>query len=781
MIKEILFELKEHNIIKAIMCVELIIILWALGFLFVKPVNISIKPSELQTENVKCVIDSNGVLSVSESDFTTGEEISVARSNNISLYPGAYYIDVRYSAEIPGLSENEWAGGSEIELGKVGITSVKIPFQIKGDDVCLNIDSRKNKEPVWVNSYLKCSDLHLNITYSGHGNIYISEIILKERVYFRFTRLFSIILIFSILDWLMYALFIDKKRENKGVITGVVSIILFSSLPLFFVMLFYGHDLDFHLGRIAAIVQGIYGGDWLAKIQSEMVNGYGYATPLFYPNLFLYFPALLYIIGFPLQTSYQIFIFAYNAATCLICYFCINKIIKDKYISLTGSALYTLSMYRLTAIYIADRLGEVSAITFFPLIIYGLYSIYCSDENLSLRKCIPLIIGVSGIMQSHLISCFFTGIFLALFVMICYRRTFKLRRLVLLIESVIITVMLNLWFIVPFLDSMDMDIKINAENISYLRPSGVYPLQLFSIFSKGRGLNAPVFMQNDSPMTIGMGLLAGIVLFMYITANKNKYQVEKDSIWRLGIINCSFAVIAVIFSLSWFPWDDLSLISTKLHGIFMKTEFSWRFYLVAAPFAVFATVTGLHYLKNKSDRHFKIAASVIIGLTVASASYFFSDLAFSQPSYYVNSINSVDDFALGYTNDYQLNDTDLGLCYGRRIHNNDANVTVTNYSYKNGITEFDCRNTNSDGFSKIGIPLFAYPGYKAYDKATGELFYIESGNNKIIMVNIPANYEGTVVVRYCEKKIWRLAEILSLVTLSGLVAGFAISRGKIRK
>ena len=49
------------------------------------------------------------------------------------------------------------------------------------------------------------------------------------------------------------------------------------------------------------------------------------------------------------------------------------------------------------------------------------------------------------------------------------------------------------------------------------------------------------------------------------------------------------------------------------------------------------------------------------------------------------------------------------------------------------------------------------------------------------MVNIPANYEGTVVVRYCEKKIWRLAEILSLVTLSGLVAGFAISRGKIRK
>ena len=66
--------------------------------------------------------------------------------------------------------------------------------------------------------------------------------------------------------------------------------------------------MTFHIARIAEIAEGIKAGNWLIKIQPDMINGYGYATPLFYPQLFLYIPALLYVIGFPLHTSYQIFI-----------------------------------------------------------------------------------------------------------------------------------------------------------------------------------------------------------------------------------------------------------------------------------------------------------------------------------------------------------------------------------------------------------------------------------------------------------------------------------------
>ena len=88
--------------------------------------------------------------------------------------------------------------------------------------------------------------------------------------------------------------------------------------------------MTFHIARIAEIAEGIKAGNWLIKIQPDMINGYGYATPLFYPQLFLYIPALLYVIGFPLHTSYQIFIVLINFGTCLISYVSLEKYAKIK-------------------------------------------------------------------------------------------------------------------------------------------------------------------------------------------------------------------------------------------------------------------------------------------------------------------------------------------------------------------------------------------------------------------------------------------------------------------
>ena len=68
---------------------------------------------------------------------------------------------------------------------------------------------------------------------------------------------------------------------------------MFSSLLCFADFLFYGHDLDFHIGRIAALSNSIQNGQFPQRIEQSMLNGYGYATPLFYGELFLYFPAIL--------------------------------------------------------------------------------------------------------------------------------------------------------------------------------------------------------------------------------------------------------------------------------------------------------------------------------------------------------------------------------------------------------------------------------------------------------------------------------------------------------
>ena len=126
-----------------------------------------------------------------------------------------------------------------------------------------------------------------------------------------------------------------------------MAVTVFSSLPMIYRYLIVGHDLTFHIARIAEIAEGIKAGNWLIKIQPDMINGYGYATPLFYPQLFLYIPALLYVIGFPLHTSYQIFIVLINFGTCLISYVSLVKICKNKNLAFIGSFLYVLAPYRL--------------------------------------------------------------------------------------------------------------------------------------------------------------------------------------------------------------------------------------------------------------------------------------------------------------------------------------------------------------------------------------------------------------------------------------------------
>lgn len=64
--------------------------------------------------------------------------------------------------------------------------------------------------------------------------------------------------------------------------------------------------------------------------------------------------------------------------------------------------------------------------------------------------------------------------------------------------------MLNAWFIVPFIDSMDMDILVNGTGSLMFQGSGVYPMQIFSLFYYGKGTNVPMFASGEFCLTMGV-------------------------------------------------------------------------------------------------------------------------------------------------------------------------------------------------------------------------------------------------------------------------------------
>ena len=94
---------------------------------------------------------------------------------------------------------------------------------------------------------------------------------------------------------------------------------------------FLGYDIlpDYqdkliHLRRIAALADTLKAGYFPARIYFVMNGGTGYAMPVFYPDINLYFPAVLHILGMPLGITYTVYVILTNTLTAVISYFCIK-------------------------------------------------------------------------------------------------------------------------------------------------------------------------------------------------------------------------------------------------------------------------------------------------------------------------------------------------------------------------------------------------------------------------------------------------------------------------
>jgi hypothetical protein len=63
-----------------------------------------------------------------------------------------------------------------------------------------------------------------------------------------------------------------------------------------------------------------------------------------------------------------------------------------------------------------------------------------------------------------------------------------------------------------------------------------------------------------------------------------------------------------------------------------------------------------------------------------------------------------------------------------------------------------------------------YPGYQAEDQASGIKLPVIKGPAAMVQVELPGGYEGDLRVAFCEPKMWRVAEAISLLTVLALGA-----------
>jgi len=365
-------------------------------------------------------------------------------------------------------------------------------------------------------------------------------------------------------------------------------------MPAFIGYVLEAHDLDFHIRRIEGIKDGFLSGQFPVRIHPLWVRGHGYASSIMYGEFFLYFPALLRLIHIPATYAYNTYIILVNIATVLISYFSFRKISHNTLIGLMMTVFYSANIYRLSNIYTRAAVGEYTAMTFLPLIIYGIYTLYTIEKDLEeyKRAWLVLAIGYSGVIVSHAITTFLSIGFSIIIFVLLIKITAQRETIIQLVKTFVTVILLNAWFIIPFIQYMQYDWVANSDTTAVLELKYFYshaillPQYFISDYHVSFG-SQPYFhgMSNEMPLSVGMASALIIGTGLIIKGNR-----ERKS--RRTVMFLYFMVAVTMFAASTiFPWRTFFAVFPLAVYISKAMQFPWRFNTVTV--ALLSLLAGL--------------------------------------------------------------------------------------------------------------------------------------------------------------------------------------------
>lgn len=78
------------------------------------------------------------------------------------------------------------------------------------------------------------------------------------------------------------------------------------------------------------------------------------------------------------------------------------------------------------------------------------------------------------------------------------------------------------------------------------------------------------------------------------------------------------------------------------------------------------------------------------------------------------------------------------------------------------------------------LPIYDYGNYHAVD-TEGTEWTLETSENSLLQLTVPAGYSGAFSIQYKEPIWWRAAELVSLATFVGLVGVWVKDKKKKRQ
>jgi len=552
------------------------------------------------------------------------------------------------------------------------------------------------------------------------------------------------------------------RKPHPYFMVGLL-VVMVASLPFLSGMIMRGHDTCFHTQRIEFISSELLTGNFPVRIYHEAIQGYGYGASLFYPDIFLYIPAVLYSLGLSLVKSYNLFLMLINAATYFVSYHSFSKIAKSKTVGVIAAAFYTLSTYRLVDMCTRGSIGELLALIFCPLVLYGLTCLKRGEE----KKWYVLTIAFTGLLQSHVLSFVMMAGVAFIYVLIHFVHFIKKEHLLALVKAAVLCILMNGWFLFPFLEVI-LTLDVNASNITEsIWNTACSVIQLFDMTILepiGAELYSPQITGSVSK-TPGVLLLVCSLLYLVISLSdefENPLKKEMKEYFLFGILG-------VLMTTSLFPWE-LIIKVPLLKMLIEKFQFLFRFNVIGISFlsVVAGYAVSVLWIKNEN----KLERVLLICSVIMMSSLFYLN-GFAQWAIQLDE-NLV--LEAGFMDDlYLMKDHDI------------YSVTEPLADYKKVIfkdyerTKASCTFSYKFEESKSGVvvevPIVYYPGFVA--EIDGEKAKTQLSDRGLVSFELPEEkLTGNVHVYYQQSAVCQAGNAVSMVTWIGLIAWFVFQKKK---
>lgn len=548
--------------------------------------------------------------------------------------------------------------------------------------------------------------------------------------------------------------FLLKHRFRLLALSVFTAVFLIAVYPLFQDGLVFQpkiRDLDYHLLRIEGLKNELLLGNFPVYIHSLALYGYGYANSLFYPEVFLYIPAVLGILGLGITESYKIFVALITVFAILSSYLSSKYITKSRYAALCFTVLFVLSQYRLSNVFLRAAVGEYCACLFIPIVAAGIYDLLYNNY----KKPYILGLGFLGLILTHSISFAIAGIITLVFLLFHIKYLFKnLYILIRLFYTGLAVALLTCFSWLPMIEQLISDDFGINKPWAVLSKTAI-PFQTLFDFTYFAAMGLPLFVF--------------IMIRMFISKqseNTRKYFRLSDKFLITGII-------LAFMGTRLFPW-------TLLDGtVFNYIQFPWRLFAFASMFLSLAVAINMGILLKEKQRIIALISVFIIMSVFA--------VVFLNPMI-ESKIHVEDDHYANYKNTGTIGAAEwIPLGTKKALLKDPYNALTENgekiLMQKNGSTVSFYNTSYADDFY-FDIPLLYYKGYSAFITTEANKSYnlkIEkSPNNNLIRVYNPTNVSGEITVTYSGTSLQKISFYTSVFSLFLLLCCFVLYR-KVRK